>query len=296
VANCLWGNTDAVTVEGNRFNFVARFTCNPTANGALQQVVFPDIADDIMITYAPSGVQSMVSCYQTQSAGQVCFIKVTAGGSGYSQASVAIGGAGGGATATAMISDGAVLGVVVTATGTGYGPIGTTWAVGITGDGAGATATAYAGAPLAEERRLRVRCNATVHFTRVGSVPLQENWTLTDIDVPADADIEWIGTYGTWRAAHFPCFDYVGADGMGGAILRSQNNGDVVLHPNGAGHVRLTSDTEAVGCSSILGRGTPLGSIAAPPGSDYRNLDGGSGSTWWVKLSGTDSSGWFAVA
>jgi len=296
VANCLWANTDTVIIEGNRFNFIGRFICNPEVSGTLQQMVFPDIADEVMITAAPSGVQSMVSNYQAQSAGEISFIKIIAGGTGYNTANIAIQGSGNGAAASAMISNGTILGVVVTAPGSGYGPIGTTVTVSITGDGTGAAATAFAGAPLPEERRLLVRCNTTVHFARSGSIPLQENWTLTDIDVPANGDVDWTGTWGTWRAGRFPAFDYLGADGTGGAILRSIENGDVALHPNGTGHVRLTSDAEATGCISVLGRGTPEGVVTAPPGSDYRNLNGGAGSTWWVKLSGTDNGGWSAIA
>jgi hypothetical protein len=151
VANCLWPNTDTVLVEENRFNLAASFTCNPSPSGAVQQVVFPDIADDVMITYAPSAVQSMISCYQAQSVGQVSFVKVTAGGSGYTHASVSIAGAGSGAAANAVISGGVVIGVTVSAPGSGYGAIGTTVAASITGDGTGAQATAYIGAPLAEE-------------------------------------------------------------------------------------------------------------------------------------------------
>ena len=42
--------------------------------------------------------------------------------------------------------------------------------------------------------------------------------------------------------------------------------------------------------------GAPQGKAAAPPGSDYRNLDGGTGATLWVKTIGTGASGWVAVA
>ncbi|MCW3476552.1 right-handed parallel beta-helix repeat-containing protein [Limobrevibacterium gyesilva] len=294
--NCLCADTDSVIVEGNRFNFTARFVCNPAPAGGLQQVVFPDIADGIMITYAPAGVQAMVSSHQAQAAGKLSFVRVNAGGSGYSHASVAIGGAGSGAVAEAVISNGAVIGVVVTASGGGYGPVGSTVPVAISGDGAGALATGYAGPPLPEERRLLVRCNTDVRFARAGSVPLQENWTFTDLAVPADGDVEWTATWGMWRAGRFAPFAYLGADGAGGAILRSADNGDVALRPNGAGHVRLSSDTEASGCIAGIGRGSPQGVVAAPPGSDYRNLDGGAGSTYWVKQTGTGSTGWVAIA
>jgi len=185
---------------------------------------------------------------------------------------------------------------MVTSQGSGYGPVGTSGTATITGDGTGATATWFAGAPLPDERRLLVRCNCAVRFTRAGSVPTQENWTATDIDVPANSDVEWRAAWGIWRAGRFPPFDYLGADGAGGAIVRSMGNGDVALHPSGGGHVRLLSDTEATGCVSMIGRGTPQGVVSAPPGSDYRNLNGGAGSTWWVKQTGTGATGWIAVA
>ncbi|MDE2197905.1 MAG: right-handed parallel beta-helix repeat-containing protein [Rhodospirillales bacterium] len=293
---CLAANTDTILVEANRFNFTARFICNTVVLDGLQSVVFPDIADSIMVTAAPAGVQAMLSSYQAQSLGQISFIKVTAGGAGYTHASVTVGGAGSGATANAVISKGALVGIVVVTSGTGYGPIGGSVPVTITGDGAGASAAAYAGPPLPEERRLKVRCNAAVRFYRAASQPLQENWTLSDIDVPANSDIEWTASWGSWRAGYFAPFDYLGADGLGGAILRSAGSGDVALHPAGTGHVRLLSDSEATGCLSSVGRGSPEGVLVAPAGSDYRNLDGGAGATWWVKRSGTGNTGWFAVA
>ena len=296
LANCLWANTDTVITERNSFNFTARFICNPAMSGGLQQLVFPDIADAVMVTAAPAGVQSMISSYQAQMLGQISFIKITAGGSGYSHAALAIGGVGSSAAASAVISNGVVIGAVVTSPGNGYGPVGTTVSVIVSGDGTGCAATAYAAPPLAEERRLTVRCNAGVHFSRVGSVPLQENWTLTDINVPANSEVTWTASWGSWRAGPFAGADYLAADGLGGAILRSQAGGDVALHPNGGGHVRLLSDAESTGCITTVGRGSPEGVVNAPAGSDYRNLNGGVGTTYWVKQGATTSLGWVAVA
>ena len=58
---------------------------------------------------------------------------------------------------------------------------GTAVPVTITGNGTGAAATAYAAPPLAEERRLRVRCNTAVTYARAGSHPLLENWTRANL-------------------------------------------------------------------------------------------------------------------
>ena len=296
ISNALASNTDQVIIEGNRWNFAQRFFANPTLYNGLQTVLLPDIADSIMVSTAPSGVQSMLTNYQVATSGQITFIRVTAGGSGYSTATIAVGGTGSGATARAMISGGSIIGIVVTAPGSGYGAAGATVSVTITGDGSGAAATAYASIPIPEERRMRVRCNVAVKFYRSGSNPVQENWTLTDIDVAANADVEWIGTFNTWRAAFFSSNDYLLPDTMGGASLRSSNNADVQLHAGGTGHLRIVSDAEAIGAMELIGRNSPQGAVTAPPGSTFRNLNGGVGSSFYVKQTGTGTTGWAAIA
>lgn len=296
LANCLWANTDQVIIEGNRWNFTQRFFTNPTLYNSLQTVLVPDIADAVMITTAPSGVQSMLTFYQVQCAGQISFVRVTAGGSGYTTATVTLAGTGTGAAARAIISGGAIIGIVVTTPGSGYGVPGTSVSVAITGDGTGAAATAYAAPPVPDERRLRVRCNTAVHFYRSGSSPVQENWTGTDITVAANADVEWTGTFNTWRASFFSSADYVSPDAAGGALLRSWNNGDVQLRPGGTGRLRLTTDAETTGCLEAIGRNSPQGVITAPPGSTFRNLNGGVGSSFYIKQTGTGNTGWVAVA
>jgi hypothetical protein len=35
--------------------------------------------------------------------------------------------------------------------------------------------------------------------------------------------------------------------------------------------------------------------VAAPPGSDFRNLNGGTGTTFWVKQANNDATGWAAI-
>jgi phage tail sheath protein FI len=74
--------------------------------------------------------------------GGVTQINVTAGGTGYSNATVAIAGAGVGAKAQAVITAGVITGIVVTNPGFGYTATPT---VAISGDGAGATAEATTG-------------------------------------------------------------------------------------------------------------------------------------------------------
>lgn len=296
IYQCLWAHTDTIVIHENSWNFQARTICNPVAVSGMQQIAFPDILDAVMITASPGAVQSMVSLRQQATEGQITFVKVTDGGAGYTHATVRIAGNGGGAAARAIVSGGSVIGVVVTSPGGGYGADGAQIAAVISGDGSGALATAFAGLPIPEERRLRVRCNCAVGFTRVGSSPFQENWTLSDITVPATADIEWIGTWDTWHAAAVPLSDYLGFAGDGSLAIRTLNNADIWVRPRGTGKFRLTSDAEPIGITCSIGRGSPIGVISATPGSDYRNLDGGAGTTLWVKQSGSDANGWIALA
>ena len=272
IGNCLWADTDSVAVSGNRFNFAGRHVCNPTVSGGLQQLTFPDIADSVTVSSAPAGVQAMVSSRQAQQAGKIAFVRITAGGSGYSHATIAFGGAGSGAAASAVISGGVVIGAMVTSPGAGYGAIGASVPVTIMGDGSGAAAVAYAAPPLPDDRRLAVRCDVAVKFAGSGAVPTQSSWTGADIDMPSGSEIAWSASGGAWRASSLPAAFLLG------------------------GNVRHVAPGEAVGCTSGVGRGSPEGVVSAAPGSDWRNLDGGVGSTYWIKRSGNGATGWTAVA
>ena len=284
-------------ISGNSWNDTALLTINPLASGSgPQTLVFPDIADEVMITTVTGPIASMVSASQYAMTGAIGFVRVIEGGTNYTEATVAIGGPGSGASATAFIRNGAIIGIALTNAGSGYGAIGASIPITISGDGTGAAATAYVSAPLPTGRRLRTRCNEAVVFTRVGSAPFQENWTLFDLTVPANSDVEWTVTYGAWRAGIVPLGGYFAFPGDGSVTFGSVNGGDVRLHPNGAGVLRITSDAAPEGVISTIGTGSPEGVIAAPPGSDYRNLAGGVGSTFWVKQTGTAATGWVAVA
>ena len=289
----LWAHTDQVVVEGNTWNNQARLTCNPVNASGPPQVQVPDFVDEALVTSASQGVASIVGQHQASMAGTVAFVQVTNGGAGYTRASVVITGEGSGANAVAYLRDGAVIAVAMQSHGSGYGAGGA--GVTIQGDGQGAQATATVGVPVADGRRLRLQCNGPVRFVRAGSSPFQDNWTGTDILVPQASAVEWVGTWGGWQAVSFPLGDYLAPTGDGGFTVRSAAH-DVVMQPGGNGRVRVSSDGEPAGFASLLGRGSPVGVMTAPPGSDYRNLDGGAGTTLWVKRSGSDASGWVAVA
>ena len=114
--------------------------------------------------------------------------------------------------------------------------------------------------------------------------------------VPANAVITFTGTFGSWRADSSPLADYILPPGDGSLVLRTQPGFDLSLRPAASGRLRIATDADPAGYIAATGHGSPDSVIAAPPGSDYRNLDGGAGQTLWIKRAGNDAHGWFAIA
>jgi hypothetical protein len=284
--------TDSIIIRRNLLNYVSRWALNPVTVNGVYTLIVPDIADAVSISQASAPVARIVTTQASETVGQIVFCKLVNGGSGYTSASVSFTGAGSGAAATVWLSGGAVLGIQMTAFGAGYGA-GTTAT--ISGNGSGATCTVQVGLPVWQNRELTIDCLGKVTFAASGSSPAQSNWTGAPITVPAGASIDWLGNNGGWRAIRFSQSDYVSPNGDGSVTLRTQA-GDISLHPAGGGALRLVSDTEPTGAVELIGRGSPLNAVSAPPGSTFRNLNGGAGGTFWVKQAGTGSTNWVAVA
>ncbi len=291
-AQAIMANTDSVAIAGNRWDGSDTYTAIIAA-GPSQRMLVPEVFDHVTIAGTAPSIAEIDGQYAASVAGEISFIRVVNGGSGYKTASVSIGGSGSGGQASAYIRDGVIVGIALTAGGAGYGQASTQ--VIITGDGSGALASAFIGLPVPNGRRLRVRCEAPVQFIQSVGSALQNNWTGADITVPAGAEIVWVGVAGGWTAVSFDCLDYLAPDGHGAVAFRSVK-GDLTLASGTGGRLRISSATETSGFTSNLGRGSPEGVIAATVGSDYRNLDGGIGSTLWIKRVGTDASGWAAIA
>ena len=296
VDQALWLHTDAAIVCRNRWNNQARFKIDAGQVAGLEAIVVPDVADNVLVTSAPAAIQSVLTAHQADTIGQIAFIKLTNAGTGYTQAQVVIGGGGLGASASAIINDGRLIWIIVTNPGSGYGVIGGAAFVTVTGDGSGATATAYVGLPVIEGRQLRISCNTRICLALSGSAPLQQSWTGYASTVPAYGSVDLEGTFGEWRAISFPAVDYLTPTGDGGAIVQSIGGGNLTLRTATGGALFLSNSSEPVGCTSTVGRGSPVGVVSAPPGSDFRNLNGGSGSTFWVKQQNNDATGWTAVS
>jgi parallel beta-helix repeat protein len=290
--NAISAYTDSIIIKRNLSNYVSRWAVNPTLINGVYTLVVPDVADAVSINQATAPVASIITAQASATVGQIVFCKVVNGGSGYSSATISFSGTGTGAAATVWLSGGAVLGIQMTNFGSGYSA-GTT--ANISGNGSGATVTVQVGLPVWQNRELTIDCLTNVTFADAGSSPAQFNWTNAPITVPANASIDWIGYGGGWRAARFSQNDYVSPNGDGSLTLRTQS-GDISMHPSGAGMLRIISDVEPVGAVELIGRGSPLNVVSAPPGSTFRNLNGGVGGTFWVKQAGTGNTNWVAVA
>ena len=292
-SQAVWAHTDNVEVCDNAWNNERRLIVEPINVQAGQVLRVPEIADDVVVAAASEGIVGIVGQHAATIAGAIGYVRVTAPGRGYTTASVRIIGTGVGAKAAAHLRDGSLIGVVLDDPGSGYGrgPV----HVVIDGDGTGAAAVATVGLPPSRGRRLRVQCLGPIRFARTGSDPFQDNWTLSDLLVPAGTDVEWIATGNGWSATAFAPAAYLSSPGEGRLALRAPS-GDLVLQPGASGQVRVSSAAEPAGFVSTSGRGSPEGVVSAPSGSDYRNLDGVAGQTLWLKRAGDGPTGWAAIA
>ena len=274
-------HTASLAVQGNLWNDLPFTSCTPVAGTSALRV--PEALDEALIPLAPDGIALIQGTAAAALAGQVTWLTAAAGGAGYTHATVTITGDGQGAQATALVRGGAVIGFRVTTGGAGY----TSAAVSIVGDGQGAQAVAQIGLPVPDGRRLLLRSGAQVRLAASGV----SGWAGMDAWLAPGAIAELRGSGGSFQLAAVP-EPALAYPGSGSAAL--QPPGDLYLRPGGAIH--LASAVEPFGCLSLVGRGSPQGSVAAPPGSDYRNLSGGVGQTLWLKQVGTDANGWVAVA
>jgi hypothetical protein len=301
ISLCLLPLTDTATIKDNLINGLSSLHyADPyvSAGGpfaGLNGLIYPDAIDGVSIQSISAPVQCIRSLNAGNFADYVTFVKLTAGGSGYSSApSVSFSGGGGsGASADAFVTNGAVIGFRMISLGTGYTSAPTVTISG--GGGSGATATAFIGIPVPQNRRVRVACDVAVQWAVSGSNPPQSTGSGLAITVPANSDIEWVGQNGGWYASSYQQTDYVDP-ATDGSVTLCSIAGDLRLQPGGSGAVRWLNASQTTGCTTTIGSGSPQGVVTAQPGSDYRNLTGSAGSVFWIKQSGTGASGWIAIA
>jgi len=295
-SQALWLHTDAAILKGNSWNNSIRTLVTPVQISGNTTIVFDDFMNDVLLGGVSDSIESILTSHQVATIGQIMFGRILSGGSGYTSAVISFSGSGAGAAAEAVVVGGVVVAVYVTNSGSGYGPVGGSVVVTISGDGSGAAAEAFVGLPVLEGRRLRIWCENMTVFETNGSAPQQNNWTGFGLSIPAGGEVTFEGISGVWQAGVSPSVDYLGPTGNGGVVFGSAANGNVYMRPAGDGRLHVGSEDEPTGYVTCVGRGTPEGVITAPPGSDYRNLEGGVGTTLWVKNVGDDSNGWISVA
>jgi hypothetical protein len=301
ISLCLLPLTNTVTIEDNLLNgSPSVFFSDPSVPGSgnfsgLRSLIYPDVIDAVSIQSNSGAVQSLRSLNATNYDDYVTFVSLTAGGNAYSSAPTVsfTGGGGSGATATAFITNGAVIGFRMVSLGSGYTSAPTVTLSG--GGGSGASAIAYIGIPVPANRRIRVFCAVPVQWAVAGTNPPQFTGSGVAITTPANSEIEWVGRNAGWYASRYQQTDYV-QPGSDGSVTLTTPAGDVRIYPSGTGVVRWVSDTQATGCSTMVGSGTPQGVVTAAPGSDYRDLTGAAGSVFWIKQTGTGATGWIAIA
>ncbi|MGL4480864.1 MAG: hypothetical protein ACRCVK_21905 [Aeromonas veronii] len=175
VGPCDYINTDqlnviAVSLQAPSLGYGVAVSGESTFDG-----VFTELSGAVSEVGGTYGTMPrMTADISHDSTGGVNKIAISAGGSGYTSATVAISGGGGtGATATAVISNGVITDVVVTTPGSGYNSEPT---VSITGDGAGAAAIARAvGVVINAERGLKKAIRTGVGLVAV--YPAYEDFT-----------------------------------------------------------------------------------------------------------------------
>lgn len=78
----------------------------------------------------------------------------------------------------------------------------------------------------------------------------------------------------------------VSSPSASGLIYKLTKSGDFII----SGDLSVSGAT----AREIAGSGTPEGAVAAPVGSTFRRTDGGAGTSFYVKESGTGNTGWVA--
>jgi hypothetical protein len=246
----------ATVLRGNSFNGTDRIDLNPNAQNLLE---IPDVFDTIRVPAGGQIVDSLVPASVVTSSGQVSYLTVTNGGTGYSTAAVAIAGAGSGAQATAMVYGGSVIGFRVTNNGGGY-VAGSTTCV-ITGDGSGATATVAVGTPLQQNRRIRLLVELGATVRQNGQTMNQFNTTQRDLVVAANSVIDCVENNGAWVLSGFYPTALLQSVASGDVTLAAPAGGKIWLQPSSGGDVMLPNlPTSAAGLPSgaVWRQGTTL--------------------------------------
>lgn len=184
------------TISGNLVDGGVSRLITPTGGGVLS---VPDCFD-FFFTNSATTITSLdfYSANTWVGRGGVGYVAITAGGTGYTGpfAVTFTGGGGTGATGTAYVRNGVVIGVRMTNYGTGYTSAPTP--VFTAGGGTGATGTAALSVPLAAWRELEVYTNTACTIDR-GGVPVIENKGAVNLTMAARDAARLKSFFGQWN-------------------------------------------------------------------------------------------------
>ncbi len=244
--------TGGASLRGNMWNGTARIDLNPSPQNILE---VPDVFDTVRVPSGGEVIDSLLPASVATSAGEVSYLTVTSGGTGYTTANVTFVGPGSDAQATAMVYDGSVIGFRVTNNGTGY-TAGSTDCV-ISGDGSGAAASVTVGNPLQANRRLQLLTVAGVTLRQNGQLMTQANSTLRDLTLSGETAVELTESGGIWVVSGF----------YPAALLQSQQNGAVTL----ASPLGATLSLAPGSGGALIAAGLPTVATGLPVGAIWRN-------------------------
>lgn len=88
--------------------------------------------------------------------------------------------------------------------------------------------------------------------------------------------------------------NYLSASSSGLTARNSNGQFHLVASSNNRGSIRFSRTSDSYFVDILMGAGSPEGSASARVGSIYLRTDGGAGTYFYVKESGTSTTGWVA--
>jgi len=255
-------------IRGNRR--VGTVTDMIFANAATSMEL-PEWADGIAVNSDTTPIVAILTRSQALSLGRLTGAILTDRGSGYvgDFQVIVSGGTGTAPTVWARVTnDGRVGGLEITGSGSGMAG---TWTFDFSnGNGTGAAGTPIVGVPTLNSRRIKLIAFDSDFRITAGasngtlSLPAPYSSTMT---IKARGVLTLEASQEAWIPVAY--------EAPAGTIYPTR-----VALPGGAIHT--------------AGAGTPEGVLAAPVGSTYARTDGGAGTSFYVKESGTGNTGWVA--
>lgn len=265
---CIYAPIKSGEIAGNVLERTGALHSSYVMNAAATLVV-PEWVDEVWIN-STTTINSIYSYTQNDTSGKLLGVDLTAAGSGYTAsfaASVTGGGGAGAAVDGTPKRDGLLAFPRVMAAGSGYG---SAPAIGLNGGGGtGATGTATIGpAALVTGRKIALVAHGVTMSLAVGAGNLVLPVAAGEtLALPSGSRIVFAVAAGVWKPVSVQHVD---------------------------GRPQFDRITLAGGIIHASGPNTPEGAVTAPIGSTWSRTNGGAGTSFYVKESGVGNTGWVA--